>query len=267
MAQVLLRTVKFTPTMKHFALILFIAFSINTFSQGECQMSYVSDHHIQNNTADTVVIWVNNKNQKSFSTKGPTKYSIAPRESKKVCSLEWAEEFREPTFWYVFKNETDGLTNLCDKANWIFEKKSETTAIYTLTLNKSQTLPCIPVADSIFFADNRLPFERVEDEIYDFPEVEAEFKGGPKALMEWIDANIQYPIIARDMQITGRVYIEFVVEKNGNLTNIKILRSPHDSMSKESIRLIKKMPAWNPAKLKGEEVRSRYRLPISFRLQ
>jgi periplasmic protein TonB len=253
--------------MKQIALTLTFLLSLNSFSQGECLIAYISDHHVINETADTVVIWVNNKNQEGFSTAGPTKHVLSPGENKKICSLEWAEEFREPTFWYVFKNETEGLTNLCEKKNWIFKKKTETTATYTLRLTESNTLPCIPLADSIFFADNRLPFERVEDEIYDFPDVEAEFPGGMKALMVWVESNIQYPSDAHDMAILGRVYVEFVVEKDGKLTNMKVLKSPHELLSKESIRLIETMPNWKPSEYKGEVVRSRYRLPISFRLR
>lgn len=80
--------------------------------------------------------------------------------------------------------------------------------------------------------------------------------------------NLQYPKEARQSNVTGKVIVEFVVEKDGSISrkNIKILKSPHDSLSKEAIRLLREAPKWNPGKEKGVTVRTKKVLPITFNL-
>jgi TonB family protein len=235
------------------------------YAQGGCFNAYVSDYIVHNTTPDTVSIWVNNKNQKSFSTAGLTKHIIAPNAKVKVSSLEWAGEFREPTFWYVFKNETAGLTNLCDKENWKFEKTTEATGKFILTLKASSELVCPPVDEKYFIGEPTINSTTLDEEITDIPDVKAKFVGGPEARLIWINQHLEYPEEAIEFGIMGIVYVQFIVEKNGELTGIKIVRSPHNYLSEEAIRLIKKMPKWIAAQTNDQAVRSRYILPISFR--
>jgi TonB family protein len=252
--------------MNKLVLVILLSFSAQMYAQGECLIAYVSDHIVHNTTSDTVYIWVNNKNQKSFSTEGLIRHIIAPNAKVKVSSLEWAEEFREPNCWYVFKNETAGLTNLCDKENWKFEKTSDTEGNFTLTLASSSELACPPVDERYFIGEHTTNSRTIDEEICDFPQVEAKFDGGSEAQVVWINQHLEYPEKAKELGIMGIVYVQFIVEKNGELTGIKILRSPHDLLSDETIRLVKKMPNWIPAELIGQAVRCRYTLPISFRL-
>ena len=106
-----------------------------------------------------------------------------------------------------------------------------------------------------------------EDRIYTVVEQQPEFPGGEAAMMAYIKKNLKYPASASENGIQGRVTLSFVVEKDGSISNIEILRSPAEELSQEAIRLVKSVPIWKPGVLKGKKVRVKYVLPITFRLQ
>ena len=105
-----------------------------------------------------------------------------------------------------------------------------------------------------------------DDKIYEVVEENAQFPGGEEAMYKWLAQNINYPKECVEKGIQGRVMIQFVVNKDGSIREIKALRSPDPLLSKEAIRVVKAMPKWKPAKVKGETVRSHFRLPINFKL-
>lgn len=109
---------------------------------------------------------------------------------------------------------------------------------------------------------------RSSDQIFQFVDSMAMPVGGYEPFYRYIGMNIRYPKEARDKNVTGKVIIEFVVEKDGSISskNIKILKSPHDSLSQEARRLIRNAPDWIPGKIKGIPVRSKKVLPITFNL-
>jgi protein TonB len=106
------------------------------------------------------------------------------------------------------------------------------------------------------------------DEIFVFVETEAAPIDGYEAFYRYIGMNVKYPKQAREAKITGKVIVEFVIEKDGliSATNIKILKSPHKSLSNEAIRLIKTGPKWIAGKKQGIPVRTRKVFRISFKL-
>ncbi len=106
----------------------------------------------------------------------------------------------------------------------------------------------------------------VQEEIIDFPDVEASFPGGPAALNKWIVEHIQYPPTSVDMNEQGRVYLSFVVEPDGSITNIAVERGVSTDLDREAKRVIRSMPSWNAGEAKGKKVRTRCRLPINFTL-
>ena len=110
---------------------------------------------------------------------------------------------------------------------------------------------------------------RLSDEIFLFPDSAAVPVGGFDEFYNYLLMNLRYPKEAREAKITGKVIVEFVVEKDGSISsqNIKVLKSPHKSLSKEGIRLIKNGPKWIPGKLKGVPVRTKKMMPITFRLE
>ncbi|MBO4402583.1 MAG: energy transducer TonB [Bacteroidales bacterium] len=105
-----------------------------------------------------------------------------------------------------------------------------------------------------------------DDIIVDFVEEEPSFPGGEEALYKFLDNNLTYPRSARSAGIEGTVVVEFVVEPNGKLSNVNVIRKVAPSLDEEAVRIIKMLPAWNPGRQRGKAVRTRFRLPISFQL-
>lgn len=106
-----------------------------------------------------------------------------------------------------------------------------------------------------------------EEEIFLVVEEDAEFPGGLEALSKYLAENIKYPQLAKENNITGRVFVSFVVEKNGSVGNIKILRDIGGGCGAEAVRVVKAMPKWKPGKQRGKPVRSQFNLPVNFDLQ
>ena len=109
--------------------------------------------------------------------------------------------------------------------------------------------------------------EVVEQEIFQIVEEMPAFPGGEAKLMEYVGKNIKYPQIARETGIQGRVFIGFVVEPDGSVSNVKLLRGIGGGCDEEAMRVVKNMPKWKPGKQRGKAVRVQYMLPVNFRLQ
>lgn len=104
------------------------------------------------------------------------------------------------------------------------------------------------------------------DYVFEMVEHKAEFPGGLQALMTWLGSNIRYPDDAVADSIQGRVIIRFVVEKDGEISGVEVLKGVYPSLDAEAIRVVREMPRWIPGKMGDTVVRSAYVLPISFRL-
>ena len=109
--------------------------------------------------------------------------------------------------------------------------------------------------------------EEVTEEIFVVVEEQPEFPGGNTAMMKFLSDNIKYPVIAQENGIQGRVITNFVVEKDGSITDVQVVRGVDPSLDKEAIRVIQSMPKWKPGKQRGSAVRVRFTLPVVFRLQ
>ncbi len=109
--------------------------------------------------------------------------------------------------------------------------------------------------------------EVAEDHIFEYLEEMPEFPGGQAAMMKWLSKNINYPPIAAENNIQGRVMVSFVVEPNGSISNVKIVRGVDPNLDKEAMRVVGKMPKWKPGMQTGKPVRARFTLPVQFRLQ
>jgi len=106
-----------------------------------------------------------------------------------------------------------------------------------------------------------------EEEIFTIVEEQPSFPGGEEARMKFISSNTKYPQIARETGIEGRVFVTFVVEKDGSITNIKLLRDIGGGCGEEAMRVVRAMPKWIPGKQRGQSVRVQFNMPISFVLQ
>lgn len=106
-----------------------------------------------------------------------------------------------------------------------------------------------------------------EDEIFDVAENMPQFPGGDEALMQFLSKNMKYPTLAQEQGIQGRVYIQFVVNKDGSIVDVKVYKSLDASCDKEALRVVKSMPKWSPGRSNGKPVRVKYTLPVLFRIQ
>ena len=106
-----------------------------------------------------------------------------------------------------------------------------------------------------------------DDPVFTVVEEAPQFIGGSAALLEYIAKNVQYPVEAQQKGTQGRVQSCFIVEKDGSISNIEVLRGIDPLLDKEAVRVISNMPKWKPGKQRGQAVRVKYTFPVTFRLQ
>jgi len=111
------------------------------------------------------------------------------------------------------------------------------------------------------------PPKEEETKVFDVVEQMPSFPGGPSALMQYLASNIKYPVVAEENGVQGRVIVTFVVEKDGSITDVRVVKSVDPSLDKEAQRVVKSMPKWIPGKQNGSAVRVKYTVPVTFRLQ
>jgi TonB family protein len=105
------------------------------------------------------------------------------------------------------------------------------------------------------------------DETFVVVENQPEFPGGNEALMKFISENVQYPIEAQEKGIQGKVVCNFIVRKDGSITDVNVVQGVHPLLDAEAVRLLQSMPAWKPGTQRGQAVNVRYTLPVVFRLE
>ena len=125
---------------------------------------------------------------------------------------------------------------------------------------------------SISFKDNKenmyqsLLEKAKEDSVYQVVDEMPEYPGGVEAMMKYVSENVQYPQEAKDNDISGRVFISFVVEKDGSVSNVKVMRGIGGGCDEEAVRVISSMPKWKPGIKDGKPVRVSYMMPLTFKL-
>ena len=102
---------------------------------------------------------------------------------------------------------------------------------------------------------------------FDVVEEMPQFPGGPSSLFEYLARNVKYPVTAEENGVQGRVIVTFVVERDGSLNDVKVVKSVDPSLDKEAQRVVRSMPHWIPGKKNGSPVRVKYTVPVTFRLQ
>ncbi len=155
-------------------------------------------------------------------------------------------------------------------------KKTEMKVIADLlSIVKNDTKITTEVDFVDFEEDNEIiqVVEVEEEEIQDDePFLSAEtmptFQGGTlNDFRNWVQGKVRYPQIAQENGISGRVVLQFVIERDGRLTNIVVLQTPDRSLSEEAIRVLNQSPKWSPGKQRNQPVRVKYTLPVDFRIQ
>jgi TonB family protein len=111
-----------------------------------------------------------------------------------------------------------------------------------------------------------VPESKDLNNVYNIPDIQPTFPGGQTQMMKFINTNIKYPKSALDKGIQGTVYLEFKVERDGKITNLKVLRGIDPECDQEALRVVKQFPKFSPAKSSDENVRTKFLLPIRFSL-
>jgi periplasmic protein TonB len=109
--------------------------------------------------------------------------------------------------------------------------------------------------------------EEEDNVIFQVVEKNPTFPGGDAALFKFLGDNVKYPVIAQENGIQGRVICQFVVNRDGSIVDVEVVRSVDPSLDKEAIRVIKSMPNWIPGMQRNKPVRVKFTLPVNFRLQ
>jgi len=108
--------------------------------------------------------------------------------------------------------------------------------------------------------------EPIVETIFDVVEEMPEYIGGIEKLYKYLSENINYPEQAKDFSIQGKVFVQFVVWKDGSIKDVKVVKGPHRLLNEEALRVITKMPSWKPGKQRGKNVNARFTLPIKFKI-
>lgn len=104
----------------------------------------------------------------------------------------------------------------------------------------------------------------VENKVFDIAEQMPSFKGN---VNQWLSQNLTYPAVAAENGIQGRVIVNFVVEKDGSISNVQVVRSVDPALDREAVNVVKRMPKWNPGMNNGQPARVKFTLPVTFKLQ
>lgn len=133
-------------------------------------------------------------------------------------------------------------------------KKEEVDTAYTeITKGATNTIPVVGQVPEEIFGD-------VVEQMPSFP-------GGTQALIEYLKENVTYPEEFEETCVQGRVVVSFVVERDGSITEAKVVKSVYPSLDEEALRVVNSMPKWRPGKQNGNSVRTKYTIPITFKLQ
>ncbi len=181
---------------------------------------------------------------------------------------------------YVNDNVDELRKGYVRNASWQFTYDSNdnwTTMTKTQNFNGTKTKQQIKrelIFDTSQGADSKAkaktnkpqPAKEFDGEVYQIVEEMPEFPGGMQKLMEFISNNIQYPQLAREKGVQGRVFVSFIVEPDGSISNANTTQGIGGGCDEEAVRVVKSMPKWKPGKQKGQTIRVAYQLPINFRL-
>lgn len=211
-----------------------------------------------------------------------------------VISIETKAFQAQPKDTVVVKNEVSDVLNISSAVNIdeLMEKLpgAEKHEDGSITINGKVVKKILLQGQEVYDDDD-------DDPVFEVTEEPAQYPGGQAALMQFLAQNIRYPKISAENGVQGRVLVQFVVEKDGSLSNFAVVKKSGDTITKnaqsgitvnalgsateeskvpqeafdalnaEAVRVLREMPKWIPAKQRGQEVRMRYTLPITFRLQ
>lgn len=191
------------------------------------------------------------------------KKKAAPKieQPKVVEKVKSSIKFTAP----VIKNDSEVKPEEEMKSQEDLQKTKTTIGAFTVIGNDEIGGEVLKAKEEI--AQPEPPKNEEENKVFDVVEEQPSFPGGQGALMAWLRDNIKYPVVAAENAIQGRVIVQFVVGKNGSISNVKVVKSVDPSLDKEAVRVVSSMPNWTPGKQNGTSVNVRYTLPVTFKLE
>lgn len=199
---------------------------------------------------------IQTKKQAKVEKKAPVKIE-QPKQVEKVKS---SIKFTAP----VIKKDEDVKPEEEMKNQDDLQKTKTTIGAFTVVGNDDIDGEVLKAKEEIAQPE---PPKEEENKVFDVVEEQPSFPGGQGALMQWLRDNIEYPVIAAENGIEGRVIVQFVVSKSGSISNVNVVRGVDPSLDKEAVRVVSNMPNWTPGKQNGTTVNVRYTLPVTFKLQ
>ena len=149
-------------------------------------------------------------------------------------------------------------------------KKPEFIKVKPDVNTKIQPITHLPIKSNneLIFTEQYLEPDTIVfiDSIFDVVEEDPSFPGGEKKLYEFLSKNLRYPEMAKENGIQGKVFIQFVVSKDGSIKDVRVVKGIHNTLDKEAFRVVNKMPKWKPGKQQGKVVNTKFTIPIKFKL-
>ena len=230
----------------------FLAWKVIEQKQAEEQQAYMEAMQLQQ---------LQDQAKKEEKKKEPVKTKIEPK--KEIPVARETQKFTAPV---IKKDELVKEENQVKQ----MDKLDEKVAVGTENKEGTKDRLAEAVRSDIAVAappPPPAPKPEVSNKVFDVVEEMPHFPGGPAALQAFLSSNTKYPVVAQENGVQGRVIVSFVVEREGSITDVKVVRSVDPSLDREATRVVKSMPRWSPGKQNGSAVRVKYTVPVVFRLQ
>lgn len=213
--------------------------------------------------------------KKKQETKKEEAPKVQPKiEQKVVPETRATQQFTPPVIKKDNEVKQDKMLTMMDKLKEdvaVGSKNQEGTNDRTDVAAKSDVTtvapPPPPAPEPVKEEPKQEVKAEVENKVFDVVEQQPQYPGGPSAMMSYLSSNIKYPAAAAENGIQGRVVVQFVVEKNGSVSDVRVVKSVDPSLDKEAIRVVSGMRNWTPGKQNGQSVRCKFTLPVQFKLQ
>lgn len=224
------------------------------------------NYHNLNYTRLKDIYWKRMSQMSNFSRNWVVSSLEFSRANSKITATYWAKErYFKPAVRQQYSADLKYEMRIDEEG-----KIESLTVIETKNESIVQLAPdTISTPPSEEFTPDIAADAPAENKIYDMAQVEVapEFNGGQKDLSRYIASNLKYPAAARQNNVQGKVYLSFIVEKDGSITDIKIRQGIGSGCDEEAIRILQNSPAWKPGLIKGAPVRTYCILPLTFQLQ
>ena len=209
---------------------------------------------------NTQIVEVTNLRDKKKEVKVERKEEIKLEPERIVEKVKSSIKFTAPVI------KKDNLVNEEEEIKLDeIEKSNKAIGAFTVEGNDEVGGEVLKVKEEI--AQPEPPKHEEDNKVFEVVEQMPSFPGGYAALMQWLGSNMKYPTIAAENNVQGRVIVQFVVEKDGSITDVHVAKSVDPSLDKEASRVVKAMPKWIPGKQNSSPVRVRFTVPVTFKLQ